>query len=288
VKDRRVTSHQSQVWAGLAGAFVFFAFCAHAYAQAAECKATETQAECHARLKCKPYEELEDCKKRLKQGSGQPSNNSGGDRGGGDRGGDGRGDQDRGGEDRGDRGRSRDRGNDGGGRRRGGRSEGRRRGGSGGRGFQANKVFGLGLELGEPTGLNGKYFFSESSALDFGIGWIYRHYYYGDGVNIYADYLFHPASLASNPSFELPFYFGVGLRFWDFDYCDRNVCGYGGSAIGIRIPFGLSIDFNNSPIDIFFQLGPVLNFARGDYYDRYRDRNYFGIDGSIGIRLWLK
>ncbi len=295
-----MTSHRPQMWTGLAaGAFVFLVSSAQVFAQAAECKATETQAECHARLKCKPYEELEDCKKRLKSGGGQQTN--GNDRGNDGRGDDargddgrgdnnrgdnnrGRGDNGRGGNDRSDSGRGRgsNRGDDG---RRGGRRGGR--GGSGGRGFEANKVFGLGLELGEPTGLNGKYFLTKSGALDFGIGWIYRHYYYGDGLNIYGDYLFHPVSLASNPTFELPFYIGLGLRYWDFEYCDNNDC-YGGSSIGLRIPLGLSIDFNNSPVDIFFQLVPTIDFARGDYYDRYRDRNHFGVDFSVGIRLWLK
>ena len=138
-----------------------------------------------------------------------------------------------------------------------------------------------------PTGLNGKYFLSDSGAIDFGVGWIYRHYYYGDGMHIYGDYLWHPATLASTQSFELPFYIGAGLRFWDFDYCDRNVCGFGGSAIGIRVPVGISFDFNNAPLDIFIQLIPVLDFVNGDYYMRYGDREHFGIDLSAGIRYWF-
>ena len=47
----------------------------------------------------------------------------------------------------------------------------------GGKRFEANKTFGLGLELGEPTGLTGKYFLSGTNALDFGLGYIYHHYY---------------------------------------------------------------------------------------------------------------
>ena len=31
-----------------------------------------------------------------------------------------------------------------------------------------------------------------------------------------------------------------------------------------------------------------LDFVRGDYYDRYRDRAHFGIDLSAGIRYWFK
>ena len=288
--------------AALSGACALLAFSSFAHAQRRDvtCRPTETQAECHARLKCTAYEELEQCQQRLlreSEGGGGGGQDDADDRGGGrdsdsdrgDRGGDDRGRGDR--SDRGDRG---DRGDDRGRRRdrdRGGRSQrrrGGRRGGGGGRGFEANKTFGLGLELGEPSGLTGKYFVSDSVALDFGLGWIYRHYYYGDGVHVYADLLAHPVSLVSAPAFELPLYIGGGLRFWDFDYCDRDICTYGGSAIGIRIPVGIAFDFNNVPLDIFLQLVPVIDFVRGDYYDRYRDRAHFGIDLSAGIRYWFK
>jgi len=274
-----------------------------------ECKSTETQAECHARLKCKADEDVRQCQERLRKGGG------GGGGGGDDRDGDGGrddggggGDSDRGdgrwdrdgdgggggGGDRGDGRWDRDRGDDGGGDRGDGRWD-RDRGGRGGRGgdgggggFQANKTFGLGLEIGEPTGLNGKYFLSESGALDFGVGWIYRHYYYDDGIHLYLDYLWHPTTLASSPEFALPLYIGVGLRYWDFEYCDEPepFC-YDGSAIGIRVPIGIAFDFNTAPLDIFIQFVPVLDFLTDDYYDRYDDRTHLGVDVSAGIRYWF-
>ena len=251
-----------------------------AHADAFECKATETQAECHDRLKCKANEELEDCQNRLRS-SQQNNGTSDDDRDGRDRAASdrGRGDRDDGYRDDNDR-AYRD---DGGGSRR----RGRRRGGGSHSSFAANKTFGLGLELGEPDGINGKYFLSPAGALDFGVGYIYDHYYYGDGFHLYADYLWH-FSLASTPSFELPFYIGGGLRYWQFDYCVQNVCDYGGSAVGIRMPLGIAFDFNNSPLDIFLQLVPTLDFLNGDYYMRYGDRAHFGIDGSVGIRFWFK
>jgi hypothetical protein len=253
------------------------------------CRPTETQPECHARLGCRADEDLDECRRRL-AASGRDGGRGGNDdarRGGGTRQ---RDDGDRAGRQRGgDRGQRRgDRG-----RRRG---DGRRRGGGGGGGgggrdgggFQANKTFGLGFELGAPTGLVGKAFVSDSTALDFGLGWIYRHYYYGDGVHLYLDYLWHPTALARADAFEMPFYIGVGGRYWDFDYCDNRVCGFRGSAFGVRVPIGIAIDFNNAPIDLFFQVVPVLDFVRGDYYNRYRDRTHLAIDASLGLRFWFK
>jgi hypothetical protein len=277
-----------------------------AYADSFSCKDTETQPECHARLRCKPDEELEACQKRLRAQAQASDNGRDDDRGDSrsdrsDRSDRGRDDDDRRGSDRSDRGR-RGRDDDDDDDDRGSRSRGRRsrggggggsRGGGGGGGsgdhsFEANKVFGLGLELGEPLGLNGKWFFSPKVALDFGVGEIYGHYYYDDGTHLYGDILFHPVSLTNTPSFELPFYIGVGLRYWDFDYCYMNVCDYAGSTFGIRIPFGLSFDFNNAPIDIFMQLVPVFDFVDEDYYNRFGDRRHTGIDGSVGIRGWIK
>ncbi len=163
-------------------------------------------------------------------------------------------------------------------------------GGNSMRKFTANKTFGLGLELGQPTGLTGKYFLSESNALDFGVGYIYHSYWYGDdGLHLYLDYLWHPASLVSARAFELPFFIGVGGRFWDFDYCRRRgECGYGGSAFGIRVPLGIAFDFNEVPLDIALNIVPTIDFVSGDYYDQYRNRTHFGIDVSVAIRYWFK
>lgn len=151
----------------------------------------------------------------------------------------------------------------------------------GGRAFEANKTFGLGLELGAPTGVNGKYFLSADRALDFGIGDIYN-YFNRSGLHIYGDYLWHPTSLATNESFELPLYVGVGGRFWDFTDNGPNTPN-DAFAFGFRVPVGISFDFNNVPLDIFLQVVPVLDFFSG-----YRAHSvYLDIDASVGVRYWF-
>jgi hypothetical protein len=150
-----------------------------------------------------------------------------------------------------------------------------------GRRFEANKTFGLGLELGAPFGLTGKYFLSSDRALDFGIGDIYgysNHY----GLHLYGDYLWHPVSLAATEDFELPLFFGVGGRFWSFE--DRSTTPFNSaSAFGIRVPVGVSFDLNNLPLDFFVQVVPVL-----DFYSNYRPHTvYLDVDASIGARYWF-
>ena len=151
--------------------------------------------------------------------------------------------------------------------------------------YVANGTIGLGLELGAPSGLNGKYFLSDTRALNFGIGWIEDGYYYDDrtGVHLYLDYLFHPFSITNNPTFQLPFFVGVGGRLWDYDdrRKDSSDAAY---ALGVRCPVGIAFDFNKLPLDAFVQLTFVgdLFFAS----DR-SDRRGFHIEGSIGARYWF-
>ncbi len=151
--------------------------------------------------------------------------------------------------------------------------------------YQSNGGFGLGIELGEPDGLNGKLFLNPSQAIDFGIGEIYGTYYGGNsGLHLYADYLWHPKQLLATEAFKLPFYIGVGGRLWTFDYnCNGNNICTGASIFGVRVPIGITFDLNNLPLDIFAQFVPTL-----DFYRNYSNRSvYLDVDFSVGIRFWF-
>ena len=151
--------------------------------------------------------------------------------------------------------------------------------------YAANGTIGLGLELGAPSGLNGKYFLAPTRALNFGIGWIEDGYYYDDrdGVHLYLDYLFHPFSLSNNPTFQLPFYVGVGGRLWDYDDHRKDDID-DAFALGVRCPVGLAFDFNKLPLDAFVQLTVVADlFLASDRNDRLG----FHIEPSIGVRYWF-
>ena len=142
--------------------------------------------------------------------------------------------------------------------------------------FTANKQFGIGIMFGAPTGLSGKYFFSTSTALDFGIGAV-RRWANRDGLHLHMDVLWHPAVLVNAQPFVMPFYVGVGGRIFDYDDNNQN----DDLALGVRVPLGIALDFNNVPLDIFFEAVFVFDFInRGPGFDDY-------LNGAIGIRYYF-
>ncbi|MBL0212519.1 MAG: hypothetical protein IPQ07_01395 [Myxococcales bacterium] len=158
--------------------------------------------------------------------------------------------------------------------------------------YTSNGKFGLGIELGAPSGLNGKFFLSPNRALNFGVGWLYdqgnfnnRNYARNGGIHLYLDHLWHPVSLSDNPTFKLPLYIGVGGAFWTFD-SGRDRINNNVSAIAVRVPFGIAFDFNKIPLDVFAQLTLVVDLFFGDYGSTY---GHFGpgLEGSIGARFWF-
>jgi opacity protein-like surface antigen len=146
--------------------------------------------------------------------------------------------------------------------------------------FSANKTFGAGIMLGEPSGLSAKYFLGQDTALDFGLG-AYRYYRHRSGFDLHADFLFHPVNLVHTEPFELPLYFGLGARLLDFDLNDdaRDDHGF---ALGVRVPLGIAFDFNNVPLDVFIELAVVIDFFF-DYYDDYGG----DVNGAVGVRYYF-
>jgi hypothetical protein len=140
--------------------------------------------------------------------------------------------------------------------------------------FQSNKTFGLGVMVGAPTAVNAKLFFGADIAIDVGVG-AYYHYRDRDGLHVHADFLWHPVVLARNEAFWLPLYLGAGIRFLDLvDSNDEN-------HLGVRIPIGISFDFEQVPLDVFLELAVIIDVI----HDARRDTGDFG--AAAGVRYWF-
>jgi hypothetical protein len=125
--------------------------------------------------------------------------------------------------------------------------------------------FGLGLILGEPTGISGKYWMSPWSAIDGAFAWSLDK---KSKIQIHADYLWHNYEIISVIKGKLPIYYGIGGRII---FAADNIA-------GIRGVVGLNYLFANTPLDIFLELVPILDLAPEVDFD---------FNGSIGIRYYF-
>jgi hypothetical protein len=126
--------------------------------------------------------------------------------------------------------------------------------------------FGAGLMLGEPTGPSLKYFLNENNAIDAGIGWSFAN---NDDLHIHSDYLWHNYDwLRDVADGRLPVYYGVGGRV-KFGSDTR---------VGVRGPIGISYMLEDIPVEVFGEVGPVLDFTPG---------LRLGFTAAIGARFWF-
>jgi hypothetical protein len=130
-------------------------------------------------------------------------------------------------------------------------------------------AFGLGLIIGEPTGVNAKYYLSDDRAIDAAAGAAFI----GRGFQVHADYLFHPFVLENTETFVLPFYAGPGLRVLRRDTGGQEDAH---TRFGIRGVGGVLFDFRDIPLDVFIEVAIVFDY-------RTLEGEPFGLDVNAGL-----
>ena len=120
---------------------------------------------------------------------------------------------------------------------------------------------GLGLQIGEPTGVSVKGWLSHKGAFQLGIGWPTLSQ--TNGLAISAEYLWHSYALSSREWF--PLFYGLGGIF-------------GNDIIGARGIFGLAWWPHRSSLDIYLQLAPALYFKPSSRFD---------LDFGFGVRYFF-
>ncbi len=124
---------------------------------------------------------------------------------------------------------------------------------------------GLGIILGEPTGLTLKQGLGGMFAVDFAVGWSFRG---GGAIDIHADGLVHPFQLLKEGQGRLVAYFGAGPR----------VVARHDVAFAARIPVGLTALFDRSSLEFFVELVPELVLYPGTDVI---------LEGGIGLRIYF-
>lgn len=135
-----------------------------------------------------------------------------------------------------------------------------------------SKKFGLGVMIGEPTGISAKLWTSNNNALAFGLGWSTYHPRYDDSgsrVHFHMDYLWHSFDAIRSEE-RFAFHYGIGGRFKDR--------GGDNGSIAVRGVGGLNWLPRDAPMDVFFELAPSLELTPS---------TGFGIDGALGARFYF-
>jgi hypothetical protein len=145
--------------------------------------------------------------------------------------------------------------------------------------FAQQRSFGLGVIVGEPTGLSAKLWTSDRTAFDFGLGWssggdrIGRYDGYYDGgtrVHFHMDYLWHSFD-AIRSTERFPIYYGIGGRV-------NTGAGYN-SSLAVRGVLGIAWLPRGTPIDLFLEVAPSLQLTSS---------TGFGIDAGLGVRYYFQ
>ncbi len=133
-------------------------------------------------------------------------------------------------------------------------------------------TFGIGIILGEPTGVSAKLYLQDDQAIQAGLGFAFI----SSGIHLHVDYVFHPWILQSRESFVLPVYIGPGIRLINREK-GRDDQEF---AIGVRGVVGLLFDFKGVPLDAFVEVAGLieLEFDNGPGLD---------INAAAGARYYF-
>jgi hypothetical protein len=129
----------------------------------------------------------------------------------------------------------------------------------------AQGKLGLGIIVGEPTGISGKMKVSEDNAFDGAVGWSFNKY---GALHIHADYLYNVVKIGQ----DFPLYVGVGGRI-------KLSSGTDDSRLGARVPIGIVYQPSSKPFDLFIETVPMLDIVPS---------SEFNWNAAAGVRYYFK
>jgi hypothetical protein len=121
------------------------------------------------------------------------------------------------------------------------------------------KSFGLGLVLGAPSGITGKYMLTGDQGIQASIGFGFSPRYRNNtnlvlvsDVVVAVDYLWTPIHLVDVEPIDVNLYIGGGaiVGVWEN--------GFFGASVGARLPLGVSVPFKAIPLELYLELVPTL------------------------------
>lgn len=136
--------------------------------------------------------------------------------------------------------------------------------------------FGVGVIVGEPTGLSFKGWMSARDAVDAAAAWSFSG---EDAFQFHMDYLLHNYDLFTVEGAEgrLPFYFGVGGRVKVHDDGGRG--DDDDTIVGVRLPLGIDYLASGPPLDFFFEIVPTMDLVPDTDFD---------LNAGLGVRFYFR
>jgi hypothetical protein len=125
--------------------------------------------------------------------------------------------------------------------------------------------FGLGIIIGEPTGISVKQWTGSRTAIDGAIAWSFEK---ESALHLHGDLLYHSFTPPRISRGKFAWYYGIGGRVKFED----------DSKIGVRVPLGMDYFFGSAPLDFFFEIVPILDLAPS---------TDFSLNAAIGIRYFF-
>lgn len=125
---------------------------------------------------------------------------------------------------------------------------------------------GLGIILGEPTGFSAKLWTGKTTAFDAGAAWSFVSS--GTFFQVHGDLLFHNYDLFQVDKGKMALYYGFGGRV---KMADQTI-------ISVRVPIGISYQFEKTAIELFLEVVPMLDVVPA---------TEVGIGGGVGFRYYF-
>jgi hypothetical protein len=126
--------------------------------------------------------------------------------------------------------------------------------------------FGLGLIVGEPTGICLKQWTGARTAFAAGIAWSFLD---EAALHVHGDYLIHSTHYAGERRYRSPLYYGLGVRL----KAEED-----DTWLGVRVPLGVAFFVNDAPLDLFVEVAPLMDLLPS---------TEFRINAALGARYYF-
>lgn len=120
---------------------------------------------------------------------------------------------------------------------------------------------GVGVILGEPTGISAVYQLADTRHIAGAAAWSFSG---KTSIHLHGDYLFYNRGIIEVDKGSLPLYYGLGARIRLGD----------NTRLGVRFPLGAAYELADTPLHFFLELVPIMELVPD-----------IAISGNAGIGL---